>query len=1426
MDNVQLKQEDVFGEHAVLTDVNPVTNTKSIDDAANGEKLNQTLDRIWESINNKLSRIVNSVNGRTGVVVLTSDDVGLGNVDNVSFADIKSWVINQIENAFENKQLRLYDTYDRVIEAIDANDKTMSWAPFYCDMYGNNDRRAVIGVYTWDPSASHLGASYRMINTVGYADPSIIYRASQSDYNPGAPGEQDYEKYSDIPVGGIGVNIYKEERPDDQILYLEGARTGVPKGQAGLRLDHDKIGSRVYYEETPYGNVNIPADPNLNWTFTTPGMLWRFTDLEMKKGVPVKIYINDVEISPTYFIGAQLSGDASIADSFYLSTEWEYYNNIRQNDIIIMRFSNFTRTTVSFTDPYYCRTPVDGVCMDFNDRQPMIGFVTKFDGTDAVGTVFVIKFYDLKPNTIGYGITTYNTHQDGASLDTALGVKVLTIKGTPSKVSNVAVNMSGLNVQSLYNHGTIGSDVHRKDARYSALEVYTPWGTTMSNARPDGSLAIQTDETLCIQAKYQRKPTRYRLWDVPEWVANKFYKKEDDTYTLLTSRPSGWDTGWMNYYVKNNNDEYEIVKGVPPVYAKQDPTTGYGGIEPRDQYNLGSLSSPNYSWTRFTSETYYETLTENGVMNPQGSSPSDGLGGTISELGINFRKVSYQPDTGSSDYDGYTLHNLSGLKFYRVSDNLVASGLNSNYDYEFFHEIGIVDEKDALGKPVKNIFEKGGATAGVGVNVGKYLEITPKRNYRAETFWEGGKVQVRTAEGLTEKIETYDVTDYIKAGQIPSSETDTVPFTYEELKKRWLTDSDQFFAINTNRPDDLHPCRIRYISLDEKPDDWDEAWFKYLRNIGTDTDKDFVFLPVIDNLTIGFEPESQLYMGPYYRMTRDSIWGAITVDEVRNKFLNSESFNGWRIIWKRPTNRMTIDVDPNTLSFDTRGKLTVVGGVNSTETTNIRFIDSSGIYADTYSGDIDEAHTEGVRIGDGLKLNGTAITLPSDVVLLNSVESNTRLKSVVDEGMSAYELARFFYTFGDRFDITVPTTNTMTATWLRTQQPSLSDKIGHLPYVNVGNTKSDAKDVMSFNQSVHSALQRELNDRTEITFSDPTYNIPETSFVKGDLRTYMSGTISEVLTRATSIVRAIRTYVENPDDANKVEQYVANHYNLGTVASNDDLVEKLTLIPMFTDHHLEDHLPFDWLFSLFTMVILAKGKWSNIVAGEFRYTQLQHRPADWEPSGYASYFLHNTGSNVYEVLTPVSIEYHPGMFYIRNNETGEFSLVTDDTATQETILASYYFQNTFSLMTSDTEPANWTTDWTLYYTTSDETSAKRFSRVNTETPPTWEANKYYIMATNGDVVGYEKVTAAPPFENGEKGTTSNAIISAPDWEANTFYSDDQGTLTETRPDNWFTNYGDYYRKIGDSSYEHVSGYQRAFRTYTGPYYSRELVTNS
>jgi hypothetical protein len=133
IDNVQLKQEEAVGNDVVLNDINPKTNTRSIDDSSTGLPLAYTLDRLWEAINNKLSRYVNSVNGRTGVVVLDKSDVGLDKVDNVSYSEIKDWVINRIQDEFKYKTLQLFSEYNEVDQWVLRlnNDPIYSGTPFY-----------------------------------------------------------------------------------------------------------------------------------------------------------------------------------------------------------------------------------------------------------------------------------------------------------------------------------------------------------------------------------------------------------------------------------------------------------------------------------------------------------------------------------------------------------------------------------------------------------------------------------------------------------------------------------------------------------------------------------------------------------------------------------------------------------------------------------------------------------------------------------------------------------------------------------------------------------------------------------------------------------------------------------------------------------------------------------------------------------------------------------------------------------------------------------------------------------------------------------------------------------------------------------------------------------------------------------------------
>lgn len=145
---VQLKRETLLNDEAVLEEVFPKTMTDAVIDTNSGVKLSEVIDTILTAINNKVSRNVNSVNGRSGVVLLDASDVGLGNVDNVSTADIKAWIINYIADQFHGKRLILRNYFSEIQSLIDSNNDEYDGVPFVCehlDESNPNDQTMVIG---------------------------------------------------------------------------------------------------------------------------------------------------------------------------------------------------------------------------------------------------------------------------------------------------------------------------------------------------------------------------------------------------------------------------------------------------------------------------------------------------------------------------------------------------------------------------------------------------------------------------------------------------------------------------------------------------------------------------------------------------------------------------------------------------------------------------------------------------------------------------------------------------------------------------------------------------------------------------------------------------------------------------------------------------------------------------------------------------------------------------------------------------------------------------------------------------------------------------------------------------------------------------------------------------------------------------------
>lgn len=232
---VQLKRETLLNDAVVLEDVFPKTKTDAVIDSESGMTLSQALDTILTAINNKLSRNVNSVNGRSGVVILDSSDVGLGNVDNVSTADIKAWVINFVADQFHDKRLILRTYYSDILALIETNNDVYDGVPFVCehlDESNPNDHTMVIGVM------------YKEGNSLNVDSRSFDFGAGTG------VGRIEYDQNNN-PLGEY-FNMYGEPRNQARGLYstAKGYRN-ITNAQASMvdgslnTVDADSVNSFV-----------------------------------------------------------------------------------------------------------------------------------------------------------------------------------------------------------------------------------------------------------------------------------------------------------------------------------------------------------------------------------------------------------------------------------------------------------------------------------------------------------------------------------------------------------------------------------------------------------------------------------------------------------------------------------------------------------------------------------------------------------------------------------------------------------------------------------------------------------------------------------------------------------------------------------------------------------------------------------------------------------------------------------------------------------------------------------------------------------------------------------------------------------------------------------------------------------------------------
>ena len=451
-DRIQLKREEVVGDGVALSDINPVTNTKSVDDDSTGASLDVTIDRIWAAINNRLTRIVNSVNGRDGVVVLSAEDVGLGNVSNISFSDIKDWVIEEIMQQFGFKRLHIFEDYAEFTTTMNTwvADKARANTSFYIKegniLDANQSALPIIGYLEWDEGSGVNVPHTKEINAVQFSDNSIIYNESVNGKN--------------FNGGGIAVNIWRGE--DALKLYVNDGQTidTMPKNQSGLYIDKSKIAPKIYYFDCVYGTG--VADPN------------------------AFIYADDQSVSPPALsdVSIKINGE----DLSNASDQHGYFYTPRTfkiNDIIITNFSDKD-----------CRDAVTGVVPAELDslllnREACIGQVTSIGGTPS-RPLYEINFTTLKPN-VGMGLKNFSIHTGSGDVDgTILGIDLMIGTIIPGADND---NISGLNVFTSPN---------RSNPRISESKVHhtvTPIGDMASDANTSpsyNSLFISPDFSLNV----------------------------------------------------------------------------------------------------------------------------------------------------------------------------------------------------------------------------------------------------------------------------------------------------------------------------------------------------------------------------------------------------------------------------------------------------------------------------------------------------------------------------------------------------------------------------------------------------------------------------------------------------------------------------------------------------------------------------------------------------------------------------------------------------------------------------------------------------------------------------------------------------------------------------------------------------------------
>ena len=652
-DKVQLKREEVVGNDTVMQDINPKTKTNSITDSTKGVPLDQTIAMIKNMINNKLSRVVNSVNGRTGVVILDAGDVGLENVDNISFGDIKRWVIDYMGDIFGSKKIILEEYLSQISTIIGTNDKAYADRPFYCQKgsESNSDYMAYIGYIYWDEEHEKLGEQHLQIKVVGFTDRSLRYNVANTPY----------------ANGGCGVNIWKGE---DALKVMNNAlsysgHSAEDLDNSGLYIDKSKVVPDVYFFDGVYGTLYSSE----GYMHNQDGLVYWTTDPNdvTEETLPtIQILINGIEINKSS------SGGGTV-------TTLHKSQQFKVGDIIITNFSYtdyFGPDDVSYVNKTYPKI-VDALTC----RQPAIGRIVQA-ASDENDNVYIVKFHIMKPNVShGLKLITTDSYYIQSPTDTAIGLDLLS--ATPkmsddTEISDEVFNVSGLNALDQYDLAS------RRPKANTTRRLYTIFPTgKSSNILEDtngqvecNSAYIMPNFSMCVIPGYTFVNENDGL--ISNWNPSSPINSNDHSQEYVVGQRE-WNMLGLNLEKKifdgETTDDHKYARNISGLRVNNDTDAiseswfGHGAgssgivdlhsggvsVNVGDFLGIGSVEELND-----TNPTTRSTFYDEGKVNVRIDKMKGLHGVEGNRLGVNLANGSiYQPTSGSVKSTWFE----GGLKF-------------------------------------------------------------------------------------------------------------------------------------------------------------------------------------------------------------------------------------------------------------------------------------------------------------------------------------------------------------------------------------------------------------------------------------------------------------------------------------------------------------------------------------------------------------------------------------------------------------------------------------------------------------------------------------------------------------------------------------------------------------------------------------------